>query len=59
LFRDDRSRAAKWIPICTDCCEEWDVRFNKPKAVVAPQPAPVKEVKVVEVAKPKQLSLFG
>jgi hypothetical protein len=59
LFRDDRYKAAKWVTICTDCCEDWDARFNKPKVIVAPQPAPVKEVKVVEVAKPKQLSLFG
>lgn len=60
LFRDDRYRTAKWIPICTDCCEDWDKRHNK---VVAVKPvSPVITVAKVEEAKPAplptQLSLF-
>jgi hypothetical protein len=59
LFRDDRHKAAKWITICTDCCEEWDARFNKVKPAVVAQPAPAQEAKPTVAAQSKQLSLFG
>ena len=59
LFRDDRYAAAKWVTVCTDCCEDWDKRHN----IVAVKPvSPVITVAKVEEAKPApkptQLSLF-
>jgi hypothetical protein len=60
LFRDDRHSKVKWVPICVDCCEDWDKRHNR---VVAVKPvSPVITVAKVEEAKPApkptQLSLF-
>lgn len=58
LFRDDRYKTAKWVPICTDCCEEWEQRYTKKveaqPIVVAPEPVKASEPK----ATPKQLPLF-
>lgn len=61
LFRDDRRTKVKWVPICVDCCEDWDKRHNS--QVVAEKPLiPVVTATVVEEAKPApkpvQLSLF-
>jgi len=61
LFRDDRRPKVKWVPICVDCCEDWDKRHNS--QVVAEKPLiPVVTATVVEEAKPApkpvQLSLF-
>lgn len=59
LFRDDRRPKVKWVPICTDCCEDWDKRHN----IVAVKPvSPVitvtKAEEVKSAPKPIQLSLF-
>lgn len=61
LFRDDRHSKTKWIPICTDCCEEWDQRYNRQVVAVEPVSPVIAVTKVEEVKpapKPIQLSLF-
>lgn len=61
LFRDDRYKAAKWVPICTDCCEEWEQRFTQKIATPVVTAPVVVTAKAIEVkpAVPVQLSLFG